>query len=718
MTRPLRLRLLTEPGAGRTVDVPTSGLLVGRREGNDLVLAHASVSGRHALVRVDGDALWVEDLGSTNGTRVDGERVDRAALRPGSKVVFGKVELEVLGEGAEELASSGGALSLEEADTMLEQPVTVAAPSELPARSVAEEFSEPALNQIEELRPKVRAASRPSVEDTVAIEPSGLARVDEQVLERARRRSPVALLALGGLGLAAAGAASWWLVAERGAESDSAGGARRPAILAGNRLAVDQASFETRDLAGWIQAEASPTSFEARRSAAATGAYGAQAELNRGQWAEIRSDVLDLTSGDVLVGSAEFTVNGGAAGALGLLLSSSDPDLAPLALWSAARRAGGPEARLELRVPIPAGFDRAALAVRAGDPAGRGGPEEGDAEALGSVVVDDAFLGTDSDAGTGLSRIDLDEFSLAGSAAGGDALLARAGRALLSLRPGAADPIAPGERLEFTKDPGSGTQDLGGRIALEFGGTGLTLGLFEHLLGPEVRLAAVAGGQRRELNSRSRVADVTELILGGGLELIALEFQPPATLAIEPTESGCSVAIGGARRAALRLRFADARSQATLLLAAADRAEADERWGDVVATYQELLEQVPYELDSVERARAGVVRVERMAFDELAAVERAIERAEFFQLPGMFDEVATAARAIVDRFAPSGAEERAAGAAVVRARALIQRAETGSAGLGRLEQSFDQARERAVLETLRAAGEAELASELQRGGSD
>src|SRR5229473_5686486 len=56
--------------------------LVGRREECDLRIPHKSVSKLHCvIVKTDG-LLLLRDLGSTNGTRVNGQRVRRAALLP------------------------------------------------------------------------------------------------------------------------------------------------------------------------------------------------------------------------------------------------------------------------------------------------------------------------------------------------------------------------------------------------------------------------------------------------------------------------------------------------------------------------------------------------------------------------------------------------------------------------------------------------------------
>jgi class 3 adenylate cyclase len=75
------------------------GMVIGRAADQcDLVVAHPTVSRRHARLKVAGDALQVEDLGSTNGTKL-GEQALRAnepvALRAGSKLRLGDVDLIV-----------------------------------------------------------------------------------------------------------------------------------------------------------------------------------------------------------------------------------------------------------------------------------------------------------------------------------------------------------------------------------------------------------------------------------------------------------------------------------------------------------------------------------------------------------------------------------------------------------------------------------------------
>jgi pSer/pThr/pTyr-binding forkhead associated (FHA) protein len=94
------LRLIAEGGPydGREFNLPPGGLKVGRATDNELVLDDPSLSRHHAQInRPGGGKLEVEDLGSSNGTFVNGRRIGKSPVAPGDTVRFGDLSFRLEG---------------------------------------------------------------------------------------------------------------------------------------------------------------------------------------------------------------------------------------------------------------------------------------------------------------------------------------------------------------------------------------------------------------------------------------------------------------------------------------------------------------------------------------------------------------------------------------------------------------------------------------------
>jgi ABC transport system ATP-binding/permease protein len=76
--------------------LPGSVKTVGRTARADFIVDAALISRIHCrLTATASDQLIVEDLGSTNGTLVNGTKVDRVVLKPGDRLTVGRVEFDV-----------------------------------------------------------------------------------------------------------------------------------------------------------------------------------------------------------------------------------------------------------------------------------------------------------------------------------------------------------------------------------------------------------------------------------------------------------------------------------------------------------------------------------------------------------------------------------------------------------------------------------------------
>jgi hypothetical protein len=80
---------------GRTTPFPLvkADTTLGRHDTNDIALPEQTVTGKHAVIRMENGMVMITDLGSTNGTFVNGERIRTHEIKPGDRFRLGNVEL-------------------------------------------------------------------------------------------------------------------------------------------------------------------------------------------------------------------------------------------------------------------------------------------------------------------------------------------------------------------------------------------------------------------------------------------------------------------------------------------------------------------------------------------------------------------------------------------------------------------------------------------------
>ncbi|MEM1025135.1 MAG: FHA domain-containing protein [Myxococcota bacterium] len=97
MASGLALRFLSGRYEGGEFALPDRGdVVIGRSAEGDVVLVEDMVSRRHARIHIDHGVPTLEDLGSTNGTYVNGEKVGRTRLGEGDRILIGTSILKVV----------------------------------------------------------------------------------------------------------------------------------------------------------------------------------------------------------------------------------------------------------------------------------------------------------------------------------------------------------------------------------------------------------------------------------------------------------------------------------------------------------------------------------------------------------------------------------------------------------------------------------------------
>ena len=103
-------------GGGDPIPLLKTSLLVGRRESCDIVLRFPNVFGSHCELSLNEGYWFVKDLGSSNGTKVNGTRVTESRLDPGDRLSIARHDFEVSYDPIATGGVGGGRLSAPQRD--------------------------------------------------------------------------------------------------------------------------------------------------------------------------------------------------------------------------------------------------------------------------------------------------------------------------------------------------------------------------------------------------------------------------------------------------------------------------------------------------------------------------------------------------------------------------------------------------------------------------
>jgi hypothetical protein len=118
LTLPLALRFISGKYQGGEFPLPDDGeIVIGRSSELDMVLVEDMVSRRHAKISIEAGDIFLEDLGSTNGSFVNGEKVTRTKLAEGDRILIGTSIIKVV--------ASDGSSSLQDAKAHMEDVASV-----------------------------------------------------------------------------------------------------------------------------------------------------------------------------------------------------------------------------------------------------------------------------------------------------------------------------------------------------------------------------------------------------------------------------------------------------------------------------------------------------------------------------------------------------------------------------------------------------------------
>ncbi|MEJ2143149.1 MAG: FHA domain-containing protein [Gammaproteobacteria bacterium] len=79
----------------KSIPLPEGGISIGRSGENDIFLNDETISARHAKIYTYYNTSYIEDLDSTNGTYINGKKIQKHLIKPGDVVQIGQHKFNI-----------------------------------------------------------------------------------------------------------------------------------------------------------------------------------------------------------------------------------------------------------------------------------------------------------------------------------------------------------------------------------------------------------------------------------------------------------------------------------------------------------------------------------------------------------------------------------------------------------------------------------------------
>lgn len=577
-TRDADFQIRFESGEHEGVCLPLGNqrVTLGRQPKNDLAFEDINVSGVHLEIVREGQQHVLRDLGSTNGTLLDGRKVSEVMLSSGDRVRIGGSEFiyQDLRKGEPDSAAS------------------------------------PSAGKVDANRALSEGQGKRKLGSIVAL--------------------VVLLIAIGG--------GVWYALDSSGGSKPTSG--REVAAMPAGSMLVEDWSFEDAGVAGSLWNNEGTAAFRPRRGSASSGSHAMAASVEGDQVALARRESITPGARALRITGA-WEVDAGCLAGLSVLLRAEAKDReAAQSLALRVAQSGGTEGEyrtFEEVVHLPSWCQSVELLLSA-----RGS---------GNVAVDDLAARTDS---TEASRVALGDMALLSR--GSSFVMRHLSAPLIELFSASGRMTGEdGERLDLP--PGAFAMECrqdNADLTYTLGQGGPAPEELVAYVYPDVASEGITllreGSSERHLASFD-VEGVRAVLLGAAAERTELRFDPPVHLASAPRSPGLELRVIAptSMQVSIRTSFEAERTEANQLLLAAQQDLRADRWGAALKKLQEVLTRLPYQQDTLDRVSGLTVEIRRKTEEEVEKLESERSAAVFLDSLERYRKVLDRADLLITR---------------------------------------------------------------------